>query len=89
MVPAGQRHREPLGVGRVDDDGGHACPLQRSVDPVVSQEVRQHPEAFGQLRELAHKGLVTLVYSARDEEHNDAVVLRNLLLGRRRRVHAL
>jgi uncharacterized protein YeaO (DUF488 family) len=34
------------------------------------------------LRALARKGPVTLVFSARDERHNDAVVLRNVLLGR-------
>ena len=43
-------------------------------------EVRQHPELVGQLRDLARKGPVTLVYSARDEVHNDAVVLRSLVL---------
>lgn len=47
-----------------------------------ADEVHQHPEAFRQLRDLAQKGPVTLVYSAHDEEHNDAVVLRSLLLGR-------
>lgn len=47
-----------------------------------SDEVQQHPEAFAQLHELARKGRVTLVYAAHDEEHNDAVVLRSLLLGR-------
>jgi len=46
-------------------------------------EVRQHQESYGRLRELALQGTVTLVYSARDELHNDAVVLRSLLLGRR------
>lgn len=45
-------------------------------------EVQQHPEAFGQLRALARQGPVTLVYAARDEQYNDAVVLRSLLLGR-------
>ena len=49
-----------------------------------ADEVRAHPELLGQLRELAGKGVLTLVYSAHDEEHNDAVVLRNLLLGRQR-----
>jgi uncharacterized protein YeaO (DUF488 family) len=34
------------------------------------------------LRDLARKGPVTLVYSAHDELHNDAVVLRTLLLSR-------
>ena len=45
-----------------------------------AEEVRRHPELFEQLRELAHKGRLTLVYAAHDEQHNDAVVLRDLLL---------
>ena len=45
-----------------------------------AEEVRRHPELFEQLRELAHKGRLTLVYAAHDEQHNDAVVLRSLLL---------
>ena len=47
-----------------------------------AQEVHEHPQLLAQLRDLAHKGPVTLVYSARDEMHNDAIVLRQLLLGR-------
>ena len=47
-----------------------------------AEEVRQHRELFDRLRELARAGVVTLVYSAHDELHNDAVVLRNLVLGR-------
>ena len=46
------------------------------------QEVREHPQLLAQLRDLARKGPVTLVFSARDEAHNDAIVLRQLLLGR-------
>jgi uncharacterized protein YeaO (DUF488 family) len=33
-----------------------------------------------QLRALARKGTVTLVCAARDEQRNDAVVLRKVLL---------
>jgi uncharacterized protein YeaO (DUF488 family) len=44
--------------------------------------VRQHFDELKQLRALARKGLITLVYSAHDEVHNDAVALRDLLLGR-------
>lgn len=44
-------------------------------------EVNEHPEQLQQLRALARKGVITLVYSAHDEEHNDAVVLRGLILG--------
>ncbi|MEO8135263.1 MAG: DUF488 domain-containing protein [Betaproteobacteria bacterium] len=46
-------------------------------------EVDQHAEPFQQLRNLARQGAVTLVYSAHDEVHNDAVVLRSLVLGRK------
>jgi uncharacterized protein YeaO (DUF488 family) len=46
-------------------------------------EVNEHPEQLQQLRALARKGTLTLVYSAHDEEHNDAVVLRGLILGRK------
>jgi uncharacterized protein YeaO (DUF488 family) len=35
-----------------------------------------------ELRALARQGPLTLIYAARDEEHNDAVVLRDVLLGR-------
>lgn len=46
-------------------------------------ELQQHGEQLDQLRALARKGVVTLVYGARDREHNDAVVLRDVLLGKR------
>jgi len=45
-------------------------------------EVRQNSKQLGRLRALARQGPVTLVYSARDEAHNDAVALRDMLLGR-------
>ncbi len=45
-------------------------------------EVHQHPEQLSRLRGLARKGPITLVFSAHDEDHNDAVALRNFLLGR-------
>jgi uncharacterized protein YeaO (DUF488 family) len=48
-----------------------------------AEEVRQQPALLRQLRDLARNGPVTLVYSAHDELHNDAVVLRQLLLGRK------
>jgi len=47
-----------------------------------AQELRRRPDPLAQLRALAGKGPITLVYSARDEMHNDAVALRDLLLGR-------
>jgi uncharacterized protein YeaO (DUF488 family) len=46
------------------------------------EELREHAEELAGLRALARKGTITLVYGAHDEMHNDAVVLRELLLGR-------
>jgi uncharacterized protein YeaO (DUF488 family) len=45
-------------------------------------EINRHRGAMHDLRVLARSGVITLVYSARDEQHNDAVVLRNAILGR-------
>lgn len=42
-------------------------------------ELRAHPEALAPLRAAAHKGQLTLIYSSHDTEHNNAVVLRDLL----------
>ncbi|WP_292421732.1 DUF488 domain-containing protein [Mesorhizobium sp.] len=46
-------------------------------------EIHQHRDELGQLRSLMQEGAVTLVFSAHDEAHNDAVVLREILLGYR------
>src|SRR5207248_10156341 len=43
-------------------------------------ELRQHRDELARLLELARQGPITLVYSAHDEIHNDAVVLRDTLL---------
>ena len=43
-------------------------------------ELRQKRELVAQLRELAKLGPLTLVYSAHDAAHNQAVVLRETLL---------
>jgi len=44
-------------------------------------ELRGQSETLDRIRGLARTQVVTLVYSAHDEEHNDAVVLRAVLLG--------
>jgi uncharacterized protein YeaO (DUF488 family) len=46
-----------------------------------ADELRQHSEQLERLRALARKAPITLVYSAHDKAHNDAVVLRHRLLG--------
>ncbi len=43
-------------------------------------EIRQHPDQFDRLYRLAQHERVTLVFSAHDEAHNDAMVIKDLLL---------
>ena len=45
------------------------------------EELHGQNEALAQLRHHAAHGKVTLLYGARDEEHNQAVVLKKLLEG--------
>jgi uncharacterized protein YeaO (DUF488 family) len=44
-------------------------------------ELQERPELIEEIRKVARAGPVTLVYAARDEGHNDAVVLKELLTG--------
>jgi len=43
------------------------------------RELKQHPDELEQIREKARKGRVTLLYGARDQEHNEALVLQEFL----------
>jgi uncharacterized protein YeaO (DUF488 family) len=45
-------------------------------------ELRGHGEKLAQLRRLARGATLTLVYAARDEAHNSAVVLARVLRAR-------
>ena len=45
-------------------------------------ELRKEPQSWRTLLEAARKGNVTLVFGARDAEHNNAVVLKAFLEGR-------
>lgn len=40
---------------------------------------------LAELLKIAHNGILTLVYSAKDQEHNQAVVLKEVLDGKLRR----
>jgi uncharacterized protein YeaO (DUF488 family) len=42
-------------------------------------ELKQHKEQFDLLKQKAAHGPVTLIYGARDQEHNEAAVLLKLL----------
>jgi uncharacterized protein YeaO (DUF488 family) len=50
-------------------------------------ELQQHTEELDRIRALAKTHTVTLVYSAHDDEHNDAIVLKDVLLEGMRRTH--
>jgi uncharacterized protein YeaO (DUF488 family) len=43
------------------------------------REIAGHAELIDKLRDRARKGRLTIVYAARDEEHNNAVVLVELV----------
>jgi uncharacterized protein YeaO (DUF488 family) len=43
------------------------------------QELAAPPEALARLVEAARRGPITLVYGARDKQHNEAVVLKEVL----------
>jgi uncharacterized protein YeaO (DUF488 family) len=49
------------------------------------KELEKNPGAWDPLLQAARQGNLTLLYSARDVEHNGALVLRDCLLGRRPR----
>jgi len=42
-------------------------------------ELKSRAEKLDELRERAHRGRVSVVYAARDEEHNNGVVVAELL----------
>lgn len=44
------------------------------------RELKEHQAEVEQLRGLARHGVITLIYAARDQAHNEAVVLRDYLL---------
>jgi uncharacterized protein YeaO (DUF488 family) len=45
------------------------------------QELRKKQDAVRLLKQKAREGTLTLVYAARDEEHNGALVLKRVLQG--------
>ena len=61
---------------------GHDPARWREFRRRYAAELRERPDELRALRDQAKRGPVTLVYSAHDEAHNDAVVLRDILLGR-------
>jgi uncharacterized protein YeaO (DUF488 family) len=46
------------------------------------KELGRHPTEIDELHRLARRSPITLVFAARDELHNEAIVLRDFLLQR-------
>ena len=61
---------------------GHEASRQDEFRRRYAKELEAHADLIEDLRSRARKGRITLVYSARDETLNNAMVLRDLLLGR-------
>jgi uncharacterized protein YeaO (DUF488 family) len=61
---------------------GHDPARWQEFQQRYTQEIHRHRDRLEELRTLAHTGRITLVFAAHDKMHNDAVVLRDVLLGR-------
>jgi len=48
------------------------------------KELHEKKDALQELKQKCKGHTITLVYGARDEEHNEAVVLKKILVGRKR-----
>lgn len=59
---------------------GHAPDRWAEFQERYRVELQADDAALAPLRDLLRRGLVTLLYAARDERHNEAVVLRDVLL---------
>jgi uncharacterized protein YeaO (DUF488 family) len=62
---------------------GHDPAKWRQFERRYRMELREQKEALELLKQKSRGHTVTLVYAARDEEHNEAVVLKAVLEGRK------
>ncbi len=62
---------------------GHDPDKWKEFQSRYRKELRANKDAVQLLKEKAAKQIVTIVYGARDEQHNDAVVLKKVLEGRK------
>ena len=61
---------------------GHDPTRWEELQRRYARELKQHPKEVDQLRSFAKHDVITLIYAAHDQDHNEAVVLRDFLLGR-------
>lgn len=59
---------------------GHDAARWDGFQERYARELATQADALEQLRQRARKGRICLIYGAKDEEHNNAVVVRDLLL---------
>jgi uncharacterized protein YeaO (DUF488 family) len=58
---------------------GHDPEKWKSFRGRYETEIRNNDDLIGMLRDIAKEGTVTLLYGARDEKHNEALVLKQYL----------
>jgi uncharacterized protein YeaO (DUF488 family) len=58
---------------------GHDPKKWRSFRARYQTELKQHPDQLKLLKSKLKEGTVTLIYGARDQEHNEALVLKEFL----------
>jgi len=61
---------------------GHDLARWQTFQRRYRKELLQHSEELDRLRAFTRQGPVTLIFSARDAMHNDAVVLRDVLVAK-------
>jgi uncharacterized protein YeaO (DUF488 family) len=62
---------------------GHAPARWKQFQARYRKELREKKDALELLNRKSNAHTVTLVYAARDEQHNEALVLKRVLEGRR------
>lgn len=63
---------------------GHRIERWEEFRKAYLEELKQHKDQLVELKSLARRGPVTLLFAAKDEEHNNAVVIKDQLSGRAR-----
>ena len=62
---------------------GHDPAKWKQFQARYRKELREKRESLKLLRQKSNERTVTLLYGARDEEHNEAIVLKKVLEGRK------
>ena len=63
---------------------GHDPEKWKQFEARYRKELRERKEALNLLKQKSEEHTITLLYGARDEEHNEALVLKKILEGRKR-----